>query len=170
MAEGFPLHVFLYRLPIDEFTYKRLSTPLTKRKKCTIAENRIIKLALITDLGKNWARCLPNWGTVLTHPGHAACPGWAELQSGICPKVNVVTPMFLFPEFCQRIRFLSSEFATSDIFFHQPTIKTVGWQLPGSQLPVCQSITMKNQMVWQFLWNSWFLLKISVMATFTHID
>lgn len=33
MAEGFPLHVFLYRLHIDEFTYKRLSTPLTKRKK-----------------------------------------------------------------------------------------------------------------------------------------
>lgn len=33
MAEGFPLHVFLYRLHIDEFTYKRLSTPLTKREK-----------------------------------------------------------------------------------------------------------------------------------------
>ena len=56
-----------------------------KEKKATIAENRIIKLALITDLGKNWARCLPNWGKVLTHPGHAAYPGWAELQSGICP-------------------------------------------------------------------------------------
>ena len=40
-----------------------------KEKKCTIAENRIIKLALITDLGKNLARCLPNWGKVLTPDG-----------------------------------------------------------------------------------------------------
>ena len=59
---------------------------------------------------------------------------------------------------------------SSDNAFHQPTIQTIGWQSDGSQLPVCQSITMKNQMVWQFLGNSWFLLKISVMATFTHID
>ena len=32
-----------------------------------------------------WARCLPNWGNVLAHHGHGACPCWAELLSDTCP-------------------------------------------------------------------------------------
>ena len=32
-----------------------------------------------------WARCLPNRGTLLSHHGQAACPGWAELVSDTCP-------------------------------------------------------------------------------------
>ena len=32
-----------------------------------------------------WARCLPNWGNVLAHHGHAACPCWADLLSDTCP-------------------------------------------------------------------------------------
>ena len=40
---------------------------------------------------------------------------------------------------------------TPDNSFHQQTIQTIGWQSSGSQLPVCKSITAKNQMVWQFL-------------------
>ena len=30
---------------------------------------------------RNWARCLPNWGNVLTHHGQRACPCWADLLS-----------------------------------------------------------------------------------------
>ena len=33
----------------------------------------------------NWARCLPNWGTLLAHHGQRACPCWAELLSDTCP-------------------------------------------------------------------------------------
>ena len=33
----------------------------------------------------NWARCLPNWGTLLAHHGQRACPGWAEFLSEVCP-------------------------------------------------------------------------------------
>ena len=33
----------------------------------------------------NWARCLPNWGTLLAHHGQRACPCWADLLSDTCP-------------------------------------------------------------------------------------
>ena len=48
----------------------------------------------------NWARCLPNWGTLLSHHGHAACPGWAELLSDVCPIIdccNTVSYPWFFP-------------------------------------------------------------------------
>ena len=32
-----------------------------------------------------WARCLPNWGTLLAHHGQRACPCWADLLSDTCP-------------------------------------------------------------------------------------
>ena len=32
----------------------------------------------MTGWGFKWARCLPNRGTLLTHPGHAAYPSWAR--------------------------------------------------------------------------------------------
>ena len=28
---------------------------------------------------------MPNWGKLLSHHGHAACPGWADLVSDTCP-------------------------------------------------------------------------------------
>ena len=31
------------------------------------------------------ATCLPMLGNVLTPGGHAACPGWADLLSDVCP-------------------------------------------------------------------------------------
>ena len=56
-----------------------------KEKKCTIAENRIIKLALITDLGKNWARCLPRMGrfTVRRLPNKLTPNGHSAVQCNI---------------------------------------------------------------------------------------
>ena len=50
--------------------------------------------------------------------------------------------------------------------FHQQTIQTIGWQLIDGQLSVCQDITVKNQMVWQFFRKFLFLLKISDIGNF----
>ena len=48
-------------------------------------------------LTKKWARCLPNWGTMLAQHGHGACPGWAELTTDSCPIsscCNIRIPAF----------------------------------------------------------------------------
>ena len=55
-----------------------------------------------------WARCLPNWGNVLAHHGHAACPCWADFVSDTCP----------FTESSQYMQFLSSDNSS-----HQQTIQ-----------------------------------------------
>ena len=65
-------------------------------------------------LYKKWAACLPNWGKVLTQLGHAACPCWAELLSDTCPIYSFGNTHILFPGFCQRMQFLSSEFLSSN--------------------------------------------------------
>lgn len=104
-------------------------------------------------------RCLPILGTLLAPVGQNCSQTSVKL-------VKVLIPIFLFLWFCQRRQFLSSEFLTPDKSFRQPTIQTIAWQSDNSQLSACQSVTAKNQMVWQFLGNSCFLLRISYMVCF----
>ena len=99
------------------------------------------------------ASTLPNMGTLLAPVGQICCQTHAQY-------IHFVTLIFLFPGFCQRIQILSSEFLSSDNSFYQQTIQTIGWQLDESQLSVCQNITAKNQMVWQFFSNSWFFVNL----------
>ena len=132
-------------------------------KECTlILNNRFVS---------NWARCLPNWGTLLAHHGQRACPGWAELLSDKCPISSCCnTHISVF-------RILQTH---SIPVFWIPLI----WQSPSSAnhpdswLTVARQSTpclsgyydKKNQMVWQFLGNSWFYWESAIWATFAHID
>ena len=90
--------------------------------------------------------CLPNMGTLLAPLGHAACPGWAELQSDKCPIswcCNTHIPVF---------RILPMH-AIHAIWQFLPSAKP-SRQLADSWLIAnCLLVRMlrqKNQMVWQF--------------------
>ena len=131
-------------------------------------------LSIIFKLEAQWlyvlkgARCLPNWGTLLSHHGQAACPRWAELVSDTCPihsyfhsSTNACNSCHLtIPLISKPSRWNSS---------HLQTIQTIGWQSRDSQLSVCQNITTKNQMVWQFFAILGFTENQATFTTFTHI-
>ena len=123
-----------------------------------------------------WASSLPKWGNVLAHHGQRACPCWADLLSDICPissYCNTHIPVFwILPTQAIPVVWIPHtwEFFSPDNSFHQQTIQTIAWQSSGSQLSVCQYVATKNQMIWQFFWNSRFYWKSAILATFTHID
>ena len=104
-------------------------------------------------------------GTLLAQQGNAAFSSWASSL----PRMGRIgfwylPDTFIFSEFSQRMRFLPSDNSS-----HQKTIQTIGWQSRDSQLSVCQNITTKNQMVWQFFAILGFTENQATFTTFTHI-
>ena len=95
-------------------------------------------------------------GTLLAQQGNAAFSSWASCL----PRMGRIgfwymPDTFIFSEFSQRM-----QFQPSDNSSHQQTIQTIGWQSRDSQLSVCQNITTKNQMIWQFFSQFLVLLRI----------
>ena len=150
------------------------NSPLWRIKKQNpLFQKTKSKQALMTDLGAEL-------GTLLAQLGQRACPSWATClpQLGrfavrrLPNKLMLQHPYSCFQDSantynsCRLNSFHLIILFIWQFSFHQQTIQTIGWQLPDSQLSVCQNITAKNQMVWQFLSNSWFLLRISDMGNF----
>ena len=123
-----------------------------------------------------WVTCLPHLGKrraqiepilyVITHPAFQteesarSTPFQAVSVLRFLSYIYMLTDIVI--ECCRCVPSLRQGHKSS----HQQTIQTIGWQLDDSQLSVCQNITAKNQMVWQFLSNSCFYRESSDIYNF----
>ena len=123
-------------------------------------------------------------GTLLAQLGQRACPSWARClpRMGrfavrrLPNKLMLQHPYSCFQDSanaynsCRLNSFHLIILFIWQFSFHQQTIQTIGWQLPGSQRSDCQNITIKNQTIWQFFRNSRFYWESAIWETFAHID
>ena len=113
-------------------------------------------------------------GTVLAQLGYGACPSWVTCLPllgrfavrRLPNKLMLQHPYSCFQDSanaynsCRLNSFHLIILFIWQFSFHQQTIQTIGWQLPGGQLSDCHNITTKNQTIWQFFRNSRFFVNL----------